>query len=219
MYKKKEGNPTLDIRPLEVSDKYRKRTSVKKVVGRVNQIVLSAFEEIAPKYEREGSDLYGWIEITAENKKSSDEFVCTSELWRCYEEHNAFGSGFIDVNDSYVFHLPVGNMIIMFYLAFRFSNLPDNYTGPIRDFFWEMNDRIIFCAMQSIPTGTRYLDRLAEEAKRRTARSLIWKHSPIIFETDIEASLFAKRYGFISASEQEIFFKVLRDLRKNGLRI
>ena len=215
--KEKKTGPTLKINPLRIADNYLKRPCLKNVADRINLIAKNAFREIAPKYN--DSDFFGSIEFIIQGGKYLTEFECVSSLYRCYEPTNIYGGGSPTVHYGTMFYLPVGENIKSLLVTFRFVDQPHRHPRPVRNLSHDIDERIIADAMNSIRTGTEYYDRLARKAKYLTAKSILEKHSPIIFETNIELTLYGARFGFTAPEDQAILKKAFKELRDSGVRI
>lgn len=118
-----------------------------------------------------------------------------------------------------MFYLPVGENIKSLLVTYRFVDQPHRRPRPVQNLSHDIDERIIAEAMKTIRTGTEYYDRLARKAKYLTAKSILGKHSPIVFETNLELTLYGARFGFTTPEDQAILKKAFKELRDSGVRI
>lgn len=193
---------------------YERRPCLIKAVDLISRIIRSCFNEVSSQYP--DYDIYGDIEICIDGGKLLNELECVGRVSRHYEETNGYGHGSICVYGHRVgIYFPVGKQVKAIPLNIRFANENDDYGQPV-EFCRVLEERIIQDVMKWMPSGTKYYDRLSRKAKRKIAHSAIMHHSPIKFETDIEAYLYGQRYGFVDYSDQQIFRKALAVARADG---
>ncbi|MBP5633685.1 hypothetical protein J6X13_01990 [Candidatus Saccharibacteria bacterium] len=218
MSKKKKNCPkeivaVIDSPQYHVKN-YERRPCLIKAVDLIGRIIRRCFNEVLSQYP--DYDIYGDIEICINGGELLDELECVGRVSRHYEETNGYGHGSIYPYGRRVsIYFPVGKQVKAISLNIRFANENDYYGKPV-EFCRVLEERIIQDVIKSMPSGTKYYDRLSRKAKRKIAHSAIMHHSPIKFETDIEASLYGQRYGFVDYSDQQIFKKALAVARADG---